>query len=95
MAIKKDVASQKVQFGMVDKTDFASPETGITVAGVIRKDGGASAAITNTVSELTNGLYVLTLQDSETDAEVFTIRLHDSGASCAQQVLTFYPETVT
>ncbi len=95
MAIKKDVASQKIVFPMVDKTDFASPETGITPSGVIRKDGGASVAVSNTVSELTNGLYVLTLQDSETDAEVLAFRFHDGGTSCAQQVLTFYTETVT
>lgn len=89
MGLKKNVASQKIGFVMVDKTDFATPETGITVAGVIRKDGGASAAIANTVTELTNGFYVLTLTNSETNANLLQLRFHDSGASCATQFLTF------
>ena len=72
---------------MVDKTDFADPEAGISPSGVIRKDGGASAAVSNTVSELTNGLYVLTLSAGETNADIIALRFHDSGASCAQQVL--------
>lgn len=95
MSIKKNVASQKVGFIMCDKTDFATPETGITVSGVIRKDGGASAAVTNTVSELTNGYYVLTLTNSETNADLIQLRFHDSGASCCTQFLTFYTEDVS
>jgi hypothetical protein len=89
MAIQKNVASQKIGFVMVDKTDFATPETGISPSGVIRKDGGASAAVTNTVSELTNGYYVLTLTNSETNANLLQFRFHDSGSSCATQFLTF------
>ena len=87
MGLLKNVASQKVTFPMVDKTDFATPETGITVSGVIRKDGGASAAISNTVSELTNGLYVVTLSQGETNADLLAMRFHDSGASCATQFI--------
>jgi hypothetical protein len=77
---------------MVDKTDFATPETGISPSGVIRKDGGASAAITNTVSELTNGYYVLTLTNSETNADMIQLRFHDSAASCATQFVVLYPD---
>jgi len=92
MRILKNTASQKVGFVMVDKTDFATPETGITVSGTVRKDGGASAAIANTVSELTEGQYVLTLTDSETDADLVQLRFHDSGASCATQFITFHTD---
>jgi hypothetical protein len=92
MGILKNVASQKVGFVMVDKTDFATPETGISPSGVIRKDGGASAAITNTVSELTNGYYVLTLTNSETNANLIQLRFHDSGTSCATQFVVLYTD---
>ena len=92
MGIAKNVASQKVGFVMVDKTDFATPETGITVAAVVRKDGGASATLSNTVSELTNGFYVVTLAQAETNANLLQLRLHDSGASCATQFLAFHTD---
>jgi len=88
----KNVASQKVGFVMVDKTDFATPETGISPAGAVRKDGGASAAISNTVSELTNGQYVLTLSQGETNADLIQLRFHDSAASCATQFITIKTE---
>ena len=53
MSIKKAVDNQRVGFVMVDATDFATPETGLTITGKVRKDGGASATISNTISELT------------------------------------------
>jgi len=92
MGIAKNVASQKIGFVMVDKTDFATPETGISPTGLIRKDGGASATLSNTVSELTNGFYVVTLAQAETNANLLQFRLHDSGASCATQFLAFHTD---
>jgi len=92
MGIRKNEASQKVGFVMVDKTDFATPETGISPTGVLRKDGGASATLSNTVSELSSGEYVVTLATAETNANLLQLRFHDSGASCADQHLTFYPD---
>ena len=92
MGVKKNVASQKIGFPMVDKTDFATPEAGISPTGVIRKDGGASATVSNTVSELTNGNYVLTMSQGETNGNLLQFRFHDSGASCATQFVNIYTD---
>jgi len=92
--IYKNVANQKWPIVMVDKTDFATPETGITVTGIICKDGGASATLSNTVSELTNGQYVVTLSQDETNADLLQFRFHDGGASCAQQCDTVHTEVL-
>jgi len=88
----KNTASQKVGLVMVDKTDFATPETGISPSGVIRKDGGASAALSNAVSELTNGYYVVTLSQGETNADLLQLRFHDAAASCATQFIVIKTE---
>ena len=90
MGLKKGVASQKIKFVMVDKTDFATPEPGITVQGGLSKDGGAKASIVNSVSEITSGLYKITLAATETNAGVATYQFTASGA--ADQYITVYPE---
>ena len=47
--IKKNVASQKVFWVMVDATDFATPETGKTVTARYWKDGGGLSTCSNTI----------------------------------------------
>ena len=95
MGVKKGVASQKIKFVMVDKTDFATPEPGITVQGGLSKDGGAKASIVNSVSEIYSGLYVYTPQDSEIDCDCYAFRFHDGGTACATQHIIGYTEELT
>jgi len=90
MSLQKNVASQKIVFLMVDATDFATPETGESVTAKYSKDGGGLSACSNTVSEVTSGLYVLTLAATETNAGVCAYQL--TAASSADQWLVFYPE---
>ena len=66
---------------MVDATDFATPETGLTVAGNISKDGGAFAALTNSVAEIGNGTYKVTLTATEMNADVVLLRFTATGAA--------------
>jgi len=90
MTIQKNVASQKLHFLMVDATDFATPEPSMTVSAYYFKDGAARSTCSNSVSEITSGLYVLTLAATETNAGVATYQFTASGA--ADQYITVYPE---
>ena len=90
MIIQKNVASQKVVFLMVDATDFATPEPSMTVSAYYSKDGAARSTCSNSVSEITSGLYVLTLAATETNAGVCAYQFTASGA--ADQYLVVYPE---
>lgn len=93
MSIKKNVASQKVVFLMVDETDFATPETGVSVTAKYSKDGGDLSTCSNAVSAITSGLYKITLAQTETNGDVMAYQF--TGTGCADQWLTVYPETVT
>jgi hypothetical protein len=75
---------------MVDATDFATPETGETVTAKYSKDGGGLSTCSNTVSEVTSGLYVITLAATETNADVVAYQM--TGAASADQWLIFYPD---
>lgn len=92
MIIQKNIASQRAGFVMVDATDFATPEPGLSPVGHISKDGGSFVSATNTVSEADSGLYVLTFQDSETDCDLLALKATSAGA--ADQYLIFYPQVV-
>jgi hypothetical protein len=76
--IKKNVAGQKIYIFAWDGL-ASGPKTGDTanISVRISKDGGASAACANSVSELdaTNhpGVYVLTLSQAETNCDAFAI----------------------
>ena len=79
--VTKGVQLTALPFLMVDATDFATPETGLTVSGTISKDGGAFAAVTNAVSEIGNGVYAITLTASEMDADTIIVRFTATGAA--------------
>lgn len=68
-------------FLMVDATDFATPEAGLTVAGTISKDGGAFASLTNSVTEIGNGIYKVTLTSTEMTATTIVLRFTATGAA--------------
>ena len=93
MTIQKNVASQKIGFVMVDATDFATPEPNISdMVGHVSLDGGSFVSATNAISEADAALYVLTLQNSETDCDLLAFKATGTGA--ADQHLIFYPGIV-
>lgn len=81
VGIKKNV-QRTIVFKMVDATDFATPETGVTVTEEISKDGGAFAACSNAFSEIANGWYKITLTATEMNASEIIFK--GTGSGCAQ-----------
>lgn len=87
----KNVALSNFPFLMVDATDLNTPETGLTVTATISKDGGAFAACTNAVSEISNGLYKITLTSTEMNADVVILKFTATGAAQRTIVLLTQP----
>lgn len=77
--VKKAVALTKFQFLMTDSTNH-DPATGLTVSGFVSKDGGAYSAITDSVTEVANGMYEVDLSSSEMDANNVALRFTATGA---------------
>ena len=77
----KNVELSNFPFLMVDETDFATPETGLTVTCNISKDGGAFAASTNSAAEIGNGTYKITLTATEMNADTIILRFTATGAA--------------
>ena len=73
MTIKKGV-ERTVVFKMVDETDFATPETGLSVTCEISKDGGSFAGTTNSAAEIGNGWYKITLTATEMSADEIILK---------------------
>lgn len=95
MALLKKNQLNNVLFVMVDKTDFATIESGVAASDIDVKlygvaHGNSTAASTITVSKtpalVRSGLFQLTLEAGETDShDHFMLRL--SNASCATQYI--------
>ena len=79
--ITKGVQLDNLSFLMVDETNFATPETGLSVSAFVQKDAGAFAPATNSVVEIANGLYRITLTSTEMDADVVNLRFTATGAA--------------
>jgi len=86
MILKKNKADQKIAIYAWDD-GAGAPKTGdaANITARISKDGGASAALTNSFTELdaTNmkGVYVVTLTQGETDADLILISAVSSTAN--------------
>ena len=90
-AAARGVELAALQFLMVDLTDGYTAETGISVTAQISKDGGALAACTNSVTEISNGLYKITLTATEMTATTVTLRF--TGSGCRNTVMTLLTDT--
>lgn len=77
----KGVQLANFPFLMVDSTDFNTPETGLTVSGTISKDGGSFSALTNSVTEVANGIYKVTITATEMNADTIVLRFTATGAA--------------
>lgn len=78
--IKKNTALANFPFVMVDSADHVTPKTGLTITAQRSLDGAAFAACANAASELSNGVYVISLAATDLNADTVTLRFTSSGA---------------
>lgn len=89
--IQKNQAYTAFTFFMVDSTDHVTAKTGLTVSGYYSGDGGAVTALTNSVSEISNGLYKVNLTAGELNYTTTTLIFTASGADA--RVITIHTST--
>lgn len=85
-SIKKGTALSDFEFVMILTSDHVTGGTGLTVSGQIAKDGGAFAALTNAVTEKSNGVYNVDLTAAEMNADIITLRF--SAATADDTIIT-------
>ena len=88
--IAKNVALPKFDVFMVLSSDHVSPATGKTITGQILKDGGAFAGITNTITEVGNGVYTIASGFTQTEMNADVITLKFTETDCDQRIITIY-----
>jgi hypothetical protein len=87
--IAKNVALNAFTFYMVLSSDHVTAATGKTlIIGQISKDGGAFAGLTNSITEIGNGLYKVDIIQAEMNADVVTLKFTETD--CDQRVLAIY-----
>lgn len=84
--IAKNVQLSNFSFLMVLSSDHITPATGKTVAGTISQDGGAFASLTNSVAEVANGIYKVTITQAEMNADIIVLRF--TNADCDSRLIT-------
>lgn len=89
--IKKNTALANFMFVMVDSADHITPKTGLTVTAQRSLDGAAFGSCANAVSELSNGVYKISLAAADLNADVCTLRFTASGGD--DRVLTVITQT--
>ena len=86
--ISKNVALPDFEFLMVDSTDHVSGKTGLTVSGTISKDGGAFGALTNSVAEVSAGIYKVDLTQAEMNVDTLTLKF--TAVDADQRTITIF-----
>lgn len=86
--IAKNEALPKFDFLMVLSSDHISGATGKTVTGQISKDGGVFTAITNTITEVSGGMYTIASGFTQTEMNANVITLQFSEGTCDTRTLT-------
>lgn len=76
---KKDVTATFV-FPMFNSSTN-TPQTGLTVASVISKDTGSFVSTANSVTEIGDGFYYITLQSAEMNANNIALEMSATGAN--------------
>ena len=83
-APRKNVALSDIPFYMVDASDGATPETGLTVTAEVSKDGGLSfSAAAGSVTEAGNGAYWFAATAADMNADVVLFKFTATGARAA------------
>jgi hypothetical protein len=79
--MRKNVALSNFAFVMLDSADNVTPKAGLTVTAQRSLDGAAFAACANAVTELSNGIYKINLDDTDTNGLVVVLRFTATGAA--------------
>jgi hypothetical protein len=79
LKIQKAVAFSNFSF-MMYKSGTNTPATGLSVTATRSLDGAAFVTCTNSVSELGNGYYLISLSTSDVNANVVNLRFSATGA---------------
>ncbi len=77
---QKNAAFNDLMFLMVDETDHATPETGLTVTGQVSKDAAAFGAVAGSIAEISNGIYAIDATAADMNADLLTFRFSATGA---------------
>lgn len=83
--IQKNVALPNFPFSMKDSADNITPLPSKTVTGIIKKDGGAWASLSNSPAYDDNNIYLISYTQSEMNAALITIIM--SAAGCDDTVI--------
>jgi len=78
--VKKNTALANFEFLMVASSDHYTAKTGATVTATRSLDGAAFGACANAVSEVSNGIYKITLAASDLNADTVTLRFTATDA---------------
>ncbi len=89
LAIKKNTALANFEFPMTDSTTNA-PKTGLTVTATRSIDGGAFAACANAVTAVSNGVYKISLDATDLNGTVITLRF--TAALANDRLITIIPQ---
>jgi len=87
----KNVALGNFTFLMVLASDHITPATGKTITSQISKDGGAFANCTNSVSEIANGFYKISLTQTEMNANIVALKFTETN--CDQRSIVMVTST--
>ena len=79
-AVKKNTALSTFSFFMRDSADHVSGKTGLTVTAERSIDGAAFGACANSVSELSAGVYLINLANTDVNGNVITLKFTATGA---------------
>ena len=86
--IAKNVALPDFEFLMVLSSDHVTGATGLTVTAQISKDGGAFANATNSVVEVSAGVYKIDWIQDEINVDTATFKFTATGAD--QRTITIF-----
>lgn len=85
--VTKNAQLANFMFLMVDSSDHYTPKTGLTVTATRSIDGAAFAACANSVTEIANGVYKITLAAADLNGDVITLKFTSTGADQTTIVL--------
>jgi hypothetical protein len=78
--VKKNTALNNFEFFMADSADHVTGKTGLTVTGTVSIDGAAFTALTNSVTEVANGIYKIDLAAADLNGTFLTLKFTATGA---------------
>lgn len=78
--VAKNTALANFMFLMIDSADHVTPKTGLTVTAQRSIDGAAFAACAGAVTELSAGIYKISLANTDMNGDVICLKFTATGA---------------